>query len=138
MYSRRLVKQETVLFWIDKKLLRWRCLQDNSWRRLLQMLLEFLKMNSLFHPSFYVSTEKKKFTHYKQSLSGPLFLSLVKKTDQTMFKYFLLRLKRKNSQVIKSNSCKKLLLQCVCYWYSLLRWIGFYSWCLIKGYCYLQ
>ena len=38
---------------------------------------------------------------------------------------FLLYLKRKDLQTFKTGSCKNPFLQCVFYWYNLLRWMFF-------------
>ena len=45
----------------------------------------------------------------------------MQKTDQSILPAFLLCLKRNDPQTFKSGSCKKSFLQCVYYWYNLLR-----------------
>ena len=49
----------------------------------------------------------------------------MQKTDQSILPAFLLCLKRNDPQTFKSGSCKKSFLQCVYYWYNLLRWMFF-------------
>ena len=46
-------------------------------------------------------------------------------THQTIPRVFLLYLKRKDPPTFKNGSWKKLFLQCVCYWCSLLQWMFF-------------
>ena len=47
-------------------------------------------------------------------------------TNQNIQRVFLLCLKRNDPQTIKNGSCKNPFLQCVCYWYNLLRWMIFF------------
>ena len=41
--------------------------------------------------------------------------------DQSILQVLLVCLKRNHSQIFKDSSCKKIFLQCLCYWYNLLR-----------------
>ena len=50
-------------------------------------------------------------------------------TDQSKVDHtFLICLKRNNPQTLRSSSFKNPYLQCLCYWYYLLRWMFFNSW----------
>ena len=55
----------------------------------------------------------------------PLEMQKKTQTDQSIPCVFLLCLKRNDPQTFKSGSCKNPFLQCVCYWYNLLRWMFF-------------
>ena len=55
----------------------------------------------------------------------PLEMQKKTRTDQSIPRVFLLCLKRNDPQTFKSGSCKNPFLQCVCYWYNLLRWMFF-------------
>ena len=63
---------------------------------------------------------RAEFTYHKQYLLALFFSRKVKKT-QSILQYFLFSLKRKDSQTLNSNNCKKCFQQCVCYWYNLRR-----------------
>ena len=72
--------------------------------------------------------KKTKFTSYKEYLYGVLFSRTVKKThtDQSILAtFFVLLLKRSDSQTFKYSSSKNPFLQCVCYCYNLLRLMFF-------------
>ena len=95
--------------------------------------LLFLIINLHFLTSNQISTFRK--PNLPLSLSLSLSLSLKQylfrlltsrnakktETDQGMPRVFLLYLKRNDPQTFKSGSCNHSFLQCVCYWYSLLR-----------------
>ena len=69
--------------------------------------------------------QKIKFTADKQHLFGLIF-SIKLKEDSYRPKYtssFLICPNLNDSQTLKSSSCKKFLLQCVCYKCNLLRWM---------------
>ena len=55
----------------------------------------------------------------------PLEMQKKTRTDQSIPRVFLLCLKRNDPQTFTSASCKNPFLQCVCYWYNLLRWMFF-------------
>ena len=76
-------------------------------------------------PNIYIS--KIKFASHKQYLFCLLTSRNTKKTrtDQSIPRVFLLCLKRNDPQTFTSASCKNPFLQCVCYWYNLLRWMFF-------------
>ena len=85
--------------------------------------LLFFSINLHFVTSNQISTFRKLNLPLNQYLLRLLTSRNAKKTqtDQSMPRVFLLCLKRNDPQTFKSGSCKHSFLQCVCYWYSLLR-----------------
>ena len=72
-------------------------------------------------PNIYI--QKTKFSSNKQYLSR-LFTSRnakKTKTDESISRVFLPFLKGTDPQTFSSGSCKKPFLECVYYWYNLLR-----------------
>ena len=70
--------------------------------------------------------KKTKFAFISSIYLVFLPLEMQKRLKQTQvyhtFFFFLLHLKRNDSQTLKRASCKSPFLQWVCYWYNLLRW----------------
>ena len=83
--------------------------------------------NCYFSNQIYSLTYQTKFTSHKQYLCGLLFYRNVKRTHagQTILYFFVLSPKRNDWQTFKCNRSNKPFLQCVCYWYDLLRWMFF-------------
>ena len=81
--------------------------------------LHFIKWNQL-------STYRKLNLALTSSIYF-VFLPLEMQKRQTKVhnSFSLLCLKRNNPQTHKSGSCKTTFLQCICYWYNLLRWMFF-------------
>ena len=78
-----------------------------------------------FTINLHFDISNKTSTSRKVCLSQFIFLTSrnVKKTqtDQNKRHGFILCLKRNDPQTFKSDSCRNSFLQCVCYWYNLLR-----------------
>ena len=79
---------------------------------------------------FVISNQKSTYRKLNLPLTSSIyFVSLTSRnakktrTDQSIPRVFLLCLKRNDPQTFKSGSCKNPFLQCVCYWYNLLRWM---------------
>ena len=66
---------------------------------------------------------------FLSNLSSTIVLAFVPRnvkgtyTDQSIRHFFVLSLKRNDSQTFKCSCINKPFLQCICYWYNLLRWI---------------
>ena len=75
--------------------------------------------------------KKTKFKSHKQYLCCVLFSGNVETNIQTKMYYIFLALslKRNGSQTFKCSSSNKPFLQCICYWYNLLRQKCFFILC---------
>ena len=87
----------------------------------------FLNKFTLRHIKSNIYIWKTKFVSHKQYLFRSFTSRNTKKTrtDQSIPRLFLCCLKRNDPQTFKSGSCENPFLQCVCYWYDLLRWMFF-------------
>ena len=87
----------------------------------------FLNKFTLRHIKSNIYIWKTKFVSHKQYLFRSFTSRNTKKTrtDQSIPRLFLCCLKRNDPQTFKSGSCENPFLQCVCYWYNLLRWMFF-------------
>ena len=78
------------------------------------------------HVKLNIYILEAKFTFRKRYLFVPFFSRNVKRiyADQSIYKFSYPAWKVMR-HTFKSSSCKKLFLQCVCYWYDLPRWMFF-------------
>ena len=95
--------------------------------------LLFFTMNLHFVTSNQLSTFRKLNLSLISCVYFAFFpLEMQKRLEQSSIRcvqsipcVFPLCLKRNNPQTFKSGSCKNPFLQCVCYYYNLLRWMFF-------------
>ena len=91
----------------------------------------FLNKCTLWLIKLNIYMKKTKFKSHKQYLCCVLFSGNVETNIQTKMYYIFLALslKRNGSQTFKCSSSNKPFLQCICYWYNLLRQKCFFILC---------
>ena len=89
---------------------------------ILKLLFFIIKLH--FVTSNQLSTDRKLNLQCLFRLLSPRNAKKTQ-TDQNIPCVFPLCLKRNDPQTFKSGSCKNPFLQCVCYYYNLLRWMFF-------------
>ena len=91
----------------------------------------FLNKCTLTLIKLNIYMKKTKFKSHKQYLCCVLFSGNVETNIQTKMYYIFLALslKRNGSQTFKCSSSNKPFLQCICYWYNLLRQKCFFILC---------
>ena len=86
--------------------------------------LLFYPVNSHFVTSIQISTYRKLNLPLIRSIYF-VFLPLEMHKRLKYTTRFLTLSEKNDQQTFKSGSCKNPFLQCVCYWYNLLRWMFF-------------